>query len=124
MPVPTPSSADLGRIAERIGYRIDPDRSGSTRPWSRRCSAAYDAIDSVEETPVLATRARVESRVPTAEEDPHHTWYVRTSIRGAAEGPLAGVRLAVKDSVMVAGVPMMNGATCSRATRPTSTRRS
>ena len=71
---------------------------------------AYDAVDTVDEQPVLVTRERVDSRVPTQEEDPHHAWYVRTSIRGAAEGPLAGVRLAVKDSVMVAGVPMMNGA--------------
>jgi amidase len=110
MPVPTPSAADLGRIAERIGYRIDPDSMGEYTALVSAMLAAYDAIDSVEETPVLASRERVESRVPTAEEDPHHTWYVRTSIHGAAEGPLAGVRLAVKDSVMVAGVPMMNGA--------------
>ena len=44
---PPPTSA---RIAERIGYRIDRGlRWRSTRPWSRRCSTAYDAVDSVEE---------------------------------------------------------------------------
>lgn len=71
---------------------------------------AYDAVDTVDEQPVVATRDRAESRAPTAEEDPHHAWYVRTSIHGATDGPLAGVRLAVKDCIMVAGVPMMNGA--------------
>jgi amidase len=110
MPVHAPSPDDLRRIAEKIGYRIDPDEIGDYTALVSAMLAAYDAIDSVEETPVLATRERVEIRVPTAEEDPHHTWYVRTSVRGAAEGPLAGIRLAVKDSVMVAGVPMMNGA--------------
>jgi amidase len=82
MPVPTPSAGDLGRIAERIGYRIDADSIGEYTALVSAMLAAYDAIDSVEETPVLATRARVESRVPTAEEDPHHTWYVRTRAHG------------------------------------------
>src|SRR5262249_4727890 len=41
---------------------------------------------------------------------PRNAWYRRTSIRGAPDGPLAGKRVAVKDNVMVAGVPMMNGA--------------
>jgi amidase len=35
---------------------------------------------------------------------------VRTEIQGAASGPLKGKRVAIKDNVMVAGVPMMNGA--------------
>src|SRR5262249_3140104 len=35
--------------------------------------------------------------------------YVKTQIRGADTGPLRGKRVAVKDNVMVAGVPMMNG---------------
>jgi amidase len=34
---------------------------------------------------------------------------VKTAIRGAASGPLHGKRIVVKDNVMVAGVPMMNG---------------
>jgi amidase len=110
MPIPKPTPADLARIAERIGYRSALDSIEDYTAMVSGMLDAYDAIDTVEEQPVLATRDRVESRVPTAEEDPHHAWYVRTSIGGAAEGPLAGVRLAVKDSVMVAGVPMMNGA--------------
>ena len=110
MVLPKPTADELSRIAERIGY---PSALDSIEEYTGLVSAlldAYDAVDTVEERPVLATRGRVETRVPTAEEDPHHAWYVRTSIRGATEGPLAGVRLAVKDSVMVAGVPMMNGA--------------
>jgi amidase len=110
VPVPKPTSEQLARVAERIGYRSALD---SIEEYTALVSAmleAYDAVDSVEDQPVLATRERVDARVPTADEDPHHTWYVRTSIRGATDGPLAGVRLGVKDSIMVAGVPMMNGA--------------
>jgi amidase len=110
VPVPKPTADELSRLAERLGYR---SALPSIDEYATLVSAlldAYDAVDTVEENPVLAGRERVESRAPTSDEDPHHAWYVRTSIRRAGGGPLAGVRLAVKDSIMVAGVPMMNGA--------------
>ncbi|GAB3344789.1 amidase [Modestobacter lapidis] len=110
MPLPRPTPAELAGIAERLGYRSALDSIDEYTALVSAMLDAYDAVDAVGEQPVLASRGPVESRFPTAEEDPHHAWYVRTSIRGAAEGPLAGMKLAVKDSVMVAGVPMMNGA--------------
>jgi amidase len=110
MSVSKPTSADLSRVAERIGFRPDDETIEEYTALVSAMLEAYDAVDAVDDTPVLATRERVDSRFPTAGEDPNHTWYVRVSIRGAAEGALAGVRMAVKDSIMVAGVPMMNGA--------------
>ena len=44
-----------------------------------------------------------------AEENPSNGWSWKCSIRGAAEGPLAGRTVGVKDNVCVAGVPMLNG---------------
>lgn len=42
--------------------------------------------------------------------DPHHAWMYRTTPREPARsGSLAGLRLAVKDSIAVAGVPMTAG---------------
>lgn len=43
--------------------------------------------------------------------DPHHAWMHRTHYRKPqkASGPLDGLRLAVKDSIAVAGVPMTAG---------------
>lgn len=110
MPLAKPTSEDLARIAERIGFRPDDAALAEYTALVSAMLEAYDAVDAVDDTSVLATRERAESRFPTAEEDPNHTWYVRTSIRGAADGPLAGQRLAIKDSIMVGGVPMMNGA--------------
>ncbi len=46
---------------------------------------------------------------PAAEENPHNAWYRKTSIVGAASGKLKGKRVALKDNIMLAGVPMMNG---------------
>ena len=46
---------------------------------------------------------------PSGEENKHNAWYVKTAIKGA-RGKLKGKTVALKDNVMLAGVPMMNGA--------------
>ena len=48
-------------------------------------------------------------RWPRADENPLGAWYVKTDIQGAASGKLAGRTLAVKDNLLLAGVPLMNG---------------
>ncbi len=47
-------------------------------------------------------------RRPPADENPLGAWYVKTDIQGAATGVLAGRTLAVKDNLLLAGVPLMN----------------
>jgi len=44
------------------------------------------------------------------EENPLGAWYVKTEVPGARSGKLAGKRVALKDNICLAGVPMMNGA--------------
>jgi amidase len=46
--------------------------------------------------------------VPEAE-DPYRAWRWRTAIEGAGDGPLVGLRIAVKDAISVAGVPLTLG---------------
>ena len=46
----------------------------------------------------------------TAAENPYNAWYYKTTVKGAPVGKLAGKTVALKDNVMLAGVPMMNGA--------------
>jgi amidase len=47
---------------------------------------------------------------PQPEENPRNAWYVKTRVEGAATGKLRGKTVVLKDNVMLAGVPMMNGA--------------
>ena len=47
---------------------------------------------------------------PAPEDNPLNAWYVKTDIKGADEGKLAGKTVALKDTVLLAGVPLMNGA--------------
>ncbi|MBT6984971.1 MAG: amidase, partial [Rhodospirillaceae bacterium] len=47
---------------------------------------------------------------PPAEDNPLNAWYYKTEVKGAATGKLAGKTVALKDTVLLAGVPLMNGA--------------
>ncbi|MFJ8112043.1 amidase [Streptomyces sp. NPDC096132] len=51
-------------------------------------------------------------------DNPLGAWYVTTELRESSDGPLAGRRIAVKDNVAVAGVPMMNGSETLRGFVP------
>jgi amidase len=57
--------------------------------------------------------AREPGYAPSPDENPHNAFIRRCDVEGAASGPLAGLRVGVKDNIALAGVPMTNG---SRAT--------
>ena len=71
---------------------------------------AYQALDAVPDHVPEVKYPRAPGYRPEGDENPHGAWYVKTAIKGAPSGKLAGRRVAVKDSICVAGVPMMNGA--------------
>ncbi len=70
----------------------------------------YDAIDQMPDEIPRVAYPRAPGYRPDAAENPHNAWYWKTNIKGAVDGKLAGKTVAIKDNVMVAGVPMMNGA--------------
>jgi len=72
--------------------------------------AAYDAIEAMPEQLPAVAYPRLPGRRPGAGEDPNNAWYVKTEVRGAATGELAGRTVALKDSICLAGVAMMDGA--------------
>src|SRR5437588_9914412 len=71
---------------------------------------SYRRIDQLPEPALTVRYPRSGGYRPSAEENPLNAWYQKCSIKGASTGILAGKRIAIKDNVCVAGVPMMNGA--------------
>lgn len=70
---------------------------------------AYEDVDATPEQLPPVRFPRTPGAQPEPANNPHSAWIRITNIAGAPEGPLAGRTVAVKDSFMVAGVPMSGG---------------
>lgn len=71
---------------------------------------AYDRISELPDNLPAVAWPRTPGYRPGAAENPLNAWAVKSEVRGAHHGPLAGKRIVLKDNVCLAGVPMMNGA--------------
>ncbi len=105
-----PSKSAIREIAEEIGFTVDDATAEDMRAF---WAPFVDAFNQVEEMPdelPPVKYARGEWARPDRSDNPHGGWYVKARIDGAADGPLKGKTLAIKDSACIAGIPMMNGA--------------
>jgi amidase len=106
--VPTPSQ--LSEIADEIGLSFTDVDVASFIGILRPFIAAYNAVDAMPDNLPEVKYPRTPGHPPSPEENPHNAWYVKTTVSGAPEGKLKGRTVALKDNIMLAGVPMMNGA--------------
>src|SRR5258708_19500636 len=72
--------------------------------------SAYEAVDAMPDYIPEVKYPRTPGYHPEGEENKYNAWYVKTTVKGAASGKLAGKTIALKDNICLAGVPMMNGA--------------
>ena len=108
MAVRPPDPEELAAIADRYGLGLTPADLAVFGPMTEGLLASWDAVEALYARTAPAAPERAWSR-PEPADNPLGAWYVRTDITEAADGPLAGRTIAVKDNTMVAGVPMMNG---------------
>jgi amidase len=110
MPVRPPSRGELARIADLYHLDLGQDELEAFGELAGPALAGFARLDELpdESLPVKYPRADP-GRRPTGEENPSNGWVWRCSIPGAAEGPLAGRTVGIKDNACVAGIPMLNG---------------
>jgi amidase len=89
---------------------FSPEELAQHRACLEGAIGAYNLLDQMPDELPEVRWPRTPGRRPGAEENPHGAWYVKTDIQGAPSGKLKGKRVAIKDNICVAGVPMMNGA--------------
>ncbi len=108
--VKMPTEAQLRAIAADLGMAFDDTQFAAHLEAFGANIAAYNIVDRrADETPAV-TWPRTPGARPRAEENAHGAWYVKSVVKGAASGKLAGKTVALKDNICLAGVPMMNGA--------------
>jgi amidase len=110
MTVPALTPEQLLEAAQRVGLSLSPADVTSYLGLLAPYISAYNLVDALPDNLPEVQYPRTPGTRALPADNPHNAWYVRTAIKGAATGPLAGKRVAIKDNVMVAGVPMMNGA--------------
>src|SRR5437762_8734994 len=104
-----PTIEQLRAIAHMYSLHMSDAELEAYRGLMSASFESYRRIDQLSEPALPVRYARTGGYRPTVEENHLNAWYQKCSIKGAASGPLAGKRIALKDNVCVAGVPMMNG---------------
>lgn len=104
-----PSTAMLSRIAERFGMDVSEEDLASYRLLAAGTVNACRFIERHPEKRLPVKYPRDGGWRPAPEENPQNGWYWRCNIKGSDDGVLKGLKVAIKDAVCIAGLPMMNG---------------
>jgi amidase len=109
MALKEPSEEQIREIARELGFDMGPEDVAEFRDMVAGGLGMYRPLESIPDHLPEVRYPRTPGRFPTAEEDPLHAWYVKTSVKGASSGKLAGRQVVLKDTICLAGVPMMDG---------------
>jgi amidase len=109
-----PTAAELQEISKKMSWAIDEgELEAYVRYLVHEVIPAFTALDEAEDelsaSLVSETSVRDPGHFPTNEENRLGAWAWKCRVKGKTEGLLSGKRIALKDNVALAGVPMANG---------------
>jgi amidase len=100
----------LKSIADDLGMALTNERAAEFLALMQGSFDAYDVLEAMPDYKPEVKYPRTPGYRPEGEENKYNAWYVKTTVKGAPSGKLAGKTVVLKDNVCLAGVPMMNGA--------------
>ncbi|MBI2879489.1 MAG: amidase, partial [Candidatus Rokubacteria bacterium] len=109
VPARKPPLDELQRIARQYHLTLTTEELASFQGLMAGVLASCQRLDQLPEPALPVKYPRDAGYRPRPEENPLNAWYWRCSIKGAPDGKLRGKKIAIKDNVCVAGIPMMNG---------------
>ncbi|MGQ0485391.1 MAG: amidase [Hyphomicrobiales bacterium] len=109
MPIETPDVDQVKQIATNFGMDLSEADAASFAGLLKGIAVSYNRLDAMVEPKPEVKYARTTGARPSAKENPYDAWAWKSTIKGASSGILAGKKIAVKDNVCVAGLPLMNG---------------
>src|SRR5580698_5750459 len=94
-----PSIAELRQAAQQLGMNPSDGYLRAVEEIVGPLSQAYAALDAMPDEVPAVKYPRGSGYCPKGEENRYGAWYVKTAIKGAPSGKLAGWRIALKDNV-------------------------
>ena len=104
-----PTKDEIKEIAKLFNLELTDEELQSISEAFKRKLKLYEALDKLPEFKPPVKYPRTVGRFPTQEENPYGALAWVVSIKGKEEGKLKGKRICVKDNIMVAGVPLLQG---------------
>jgi amidase len=104
-----PTLEELDAIAKQYYLNLSTEDLKVFQGLITGSLGSYRRVGELEEPKLPVKYPRERGYRPPASENPLNAWYWRCSIKGAGSGKRAGKKIAIKDNICVAGIPMMNG---------------
>ncbi|HVL59726.1 MAG TPA: amidase, partial [Burkholderiaceae bacterium] len=104
-----PSKEMLRRMGADLGMDITDEYAAEFLAFAQNFVPDFRVVERLADEALPVKYPRTPGYRPEPKDNRHGAWFVRTTIKGAASGKLHGRRLAIKDNVSIASVPMMNG---------------
>ncbi|WP_338598727.1 amidase [Sulfolobus tengchongensis] len=109
MNIKLPTLDELRQISKYFNLDLDDEELKKFLSLAIVQLKSYERLDSLPDYNLGSKYQRTQGRPPTREENPYGALAWITSIKGRDEGKLKGKRICIKDNIMVAGIPMLNG---------------
>src|ERR1700687_1508818 len=104
-----PTLEQIDNLGSGFGLVLTADGVVAFQQAFKGPLASYGRLDELVPPGLAPIAPRSPGYRPSASENPYGAWYWKTNIRTGAKGLLSGKKIAIKDNICVAGVPMMNG---------------
>src|SRR5213594_2850476 len=106
--LPTPD--ELKAVGRQLGMSLSDTDVAFFLETMGGTLGAYHAIEAMADPMPPVKYPRTPGYRPEGAANKYNAWYYKSDVQGAPSGKLRGKRIALKDNVCLAGVPMMNGA--------------
>src|SRR6266852_8491522 len=110
MVVRLPTLEQIDNLGADFGLVLTPDEVEAFQQAFKGPLVSYNRLEELVAPALAPVAPRSPGYRPPASENTYGAWYWKTDIKKAGgDGLLSGKKVAIKDNICVAGVPMMNG---------------
>jgi len=109
LPVRRPTPEELEAAAAANHFHLSAEEMAAYSAIIELSLLSLDRVDALAEPKPSVAYPRLAGHYPRQDENPFGAWAWKCSVPGRSDGPLRGKRVAVKDVVSVAGIPMTQG---------------